>query len=73
MHSFVRRLPFPLVQVRLVIRLSALDPKWFVPANPLGHQDGAEGNSMDAQASVEPGESQHKVVRTVLDPDMQTL
>ena len=52
---------FPLFQVHLLIRFSELDPKWFVPTSPIGHLNGA-------QVSVEPGKSQHIVVRTVLDP-----
>ena len=44
-------------------RLFALDTKLFVPANPLGHLNGAGRGRMCAQVSVEPGESQHTFVR----------
>ena len=54
---------------------STSDPKSFVPAKPLSHWDGAEGNwyEMYIQTPVEPGKSQQKVERIVLDSDVQTL
>ena len=42
-------------------------------AFPLGHLNGAARIHVHAHVSVEPSKSQHKVVRTVLDPDEQTL
>ena len=64
---------FQFLQTRFLEGFSTSDPKWFIPANPLSHQDGAEGNSMDVQTPVEPGKSPQKVVRTVVDPEVQTL
>ena len=64
---------FPLFHLLHLVRFSTLDPKWFVPANPLGHVNRAGRIHVHAQVSNEPGKSQHRVVRTVLDPDVQTL
>ena len=64
---------FPFLEVSLLKGFSTSDPERPTPANPFSHRDGAEGSCMDVQTSVERGKSQHKVVETVLDPDVQTL